>query len=99
MECKQLTLSNMEVVKTPKENVKKIAEIQDDMRREVMHHTSNLLPRFFQNLANMKDDDFMKMMMQVMKFSIPTIKAEEMERMPKLSRNEIFERKFHVPIK
>lgn len=99
MECKQLTLPGMELVKSPQKKTKKIAEMQDDMRREVMQRTSELLPIFFQNLANMKDDDFIKMMMQVMKFSIPTIKAEEMERMPKLSRNEQFEQIFHVPIK
>ena len=100
MECIQLTIPGMEVAKTSPKESATIMQMQDDMRKEMMRRTSELLPAFFDKLANMKDSpDFMKIMMQVLKFSIPTIKAEEMERLPDMLPNELLEQKYRILIK
>ncbi len=68
----------IQTLKTNELTDAKLEDVQQEMRRLMMTGTMALVPRLFDALRSMDDEQFVKHMMQLLKFSLPTYKAMEL---------------------
>ena len=99
MECIQLKIPGMDVEKPENEKPMKVVDMQAEIRSQLMRHTLEMLPVMFERLQEVnKNEDFLKFMIQLLKYSIPAVKSEEMEHLPKLPFDDGFLNRFGVPL-
>ncbi len=107
MECKHLTprygiastehTEHPEPVKKPKTT--SLDSLQESMRISMMEGTNNLMNKFFDSLQTMEPDAvFVKTMLQLFKFSIPTFKSLEVKEKPVQQFDEEFFLKYNLKL-
>jgi len=67
-----------------------IDKTQRQIRQQMMDGSLALMPKLFSALENMKDEPFVKSMIQVLKFSLPAIKSIELKENMSKSLSESF---------
>ena len=76
-----------------------VEDIQENMRRMILSNSLDLLPKLFDSLQEMQGEQFVKNMMQVLKFSLPTYKAVELTEKTAKCYTDSFFQKYGINLK
>ena len=109
MECKQIEercadIPQMQVVKSVSngsdgQQFPNSENIRDEMRQTMMEESYCLLPKFFSALNAMKKDEkFVRVMLQVFKYTLPPYKTLELKERMRESFSDEFLREFGMEL-